>query len=145
TTTLSRQQHDYAAALFEREGVADRVELLLRDYRELDGTYDKLVSVEMVEAVGHQFYRRFFEACDRLLQPGGRGVIQSITIPDARYDRARKTVDFIMRHIFPGSCIPSIAALNAALADAGTLRIQIPEDLTPHYAATLRHWRHNLG
>jgi len=144
TTTLSRQQHDYAAALFEREGVADRIELLQRDYRDLDGRYNKIVSVEMIEAVGHQYYRAFFGACERLLAEGGRGVIQCITIPDARYDSARKTVDFIKKYVFPGSCIPSVAALNHAMAQSGPLRMAGLDDLTPHYATTLDSWRQNL-
>lgn len=146
TTTLSKQQHDYAAALFQREGVADRIELLRRDYRDLDGRYDKIVSVEMIEAVGHQFYRAFFAACDRLLAEHGRagGVIQCITIPDDRYDTARKTVDFIKKYVFPGSCIPSIAALNHAMVESGPLRMNRLDDLTPHYATTLRRWRQNI-
>jgi len=146
TTTLSQQQHDYAAALFEREGVADRIDLLQRDYRDLDGRYDKIVSVEMIEAVGHQYYRAFFTACDRLLADHGRarGVIQCITIPDDRYDSARKTIDFIKQYIFPGSCIPSLAALNRAMADTGPLRMTGLDDLTPHYATTLDRWRQNM-
>ncbi len=144
TTTLSQAQHDYARARFEQAGVSDRIELLRRDYRELAGTYTHLVSVEMIEAVGHAFYPRFFAACDRLLADGGRGVIQCITIPDARYDQARKTVDFIKRYVFPGSSIPSVEALDRAMAQAGPLRMAGLEDLTPHYATTLRHWRENL-
>ncbi|MFI4859237.1 MAG: class I SAM-dependent methyltransferase [Phycisphaerales bacterium JB063] len=144
TTTLSKQQHDYAHALFKREGVADHIELLQRDYRELDGRYSKIVSVEMIEAVGHQYYKSFFSACDRLLDSGGRGVIQCITIPDARYATACKTVDFIKKYIFPGSCIPSTAALNQAMRQSGPLRMSGLEDLTPHYATTLDRWRQNM-
>ena len=138
TTTLSQQQHDHAARLIAENDLGDRVTLLKRDYRELDGQYDKLVSVEMIEAVGHQFYGQFFAACQRLLKPTGRGVIQSITIPDDRYESARKCVDFIKKFIFPGSCIPSIGVLEQAMAQRSDLTITHHEELGPHYATTLK-------
>lgn len=144
TTTLSKEQHAYAAALFDRAGVSDRITLRLKDYRELSGQYDKLVSVEMIEAVGHQYYEAFFSACERLLTPAGRGAIQCITIPDNRYDTARKTVDFIKKYIFPGSCIPSVEVLDRAMQASSGLRMHTPEDLTPHYATTLERWYANM-
>lgn len=144
TTTLSRQQHDHAAQLIAEHGLSDRVELLLRDYRELDGQYDKLVSVEMIEAVGHAYYGRFFETCSRLLKPAGRGIIQTITIPDDRYDAARKCVDFIKKYIFPGSCIPCVGVLNQAMSASSDLSLTDHDELGPHYATTLRHWMDNL-
>jgi cyclopropane-fatty-acyl-phospholipid synthase len=124
--------------------VADRIELRMQDYRELTGQYDKLVSVEMIEAVGHKFYPAFFAACDRLLKPTGRGLIQAITIADQRYDAARKCIDFIKKYVFPGSCIPSITVLNQAMARGSSLRMTHLEDLTPHYATTLHHWHQRM-
>lgn len=144
TTTLSQQQHDHAERLIAENNLGDRVMLLKRDYRELTGQYDKLVSVEMIEAVGHQFYGQFFESCARLLKPTGRGVIQSITIPDDRYDAARKCVDFIKKYVFPGSCIPSIGVLRQAMSRTSGLELTHSEELGPHYATTLKHWADNL-
>lgn len=144
TTTLSQQQHDHAKQLIEQHGVGDRVRLLMSDYRELQGQYDKLVSVEMIEAVGHQYYGEFFGKCGQLLKPTGRGVIQAITIPDDRYDAARKCIDFIKKHIFPGSCIPSIGVMKDAMAKHSDLLITHHEELGQHYATTIRHWAHNL-
>jgi cyclopropane-fatty-acyl-phospholipid synthase len=144
TTTLSRQQHDHARKLIDDNRLGDRVTLLLRDYRELDGTYDKLVSVEMLEAVGHQFYGHFFETCAALLKPTGRGVIQTITIPDERYESARKCVDFIKKYVFPGSCIPSIGVLRETMRQRSALELTHFEELGPHYATTLKHWAENL-
>lgn len=144
TTTLSQQQHDHARKLIDENNLGDRVTLLLRDYRELTGQYDKLVSVEMIEAVGHQFYGQFFAACERLLKPTGRGVIQSITIPDHRYESARKCIDFIKKYVFPGSCIPSIGVLKQAMTQRSDLTISHHEALGPHYATTLRYWADNL-
>jgi cyclopropane-fatty-acyl-phospholipid synthase len=122
----------------------DRVTLLLQDYRDLSGSYDKLVSIEMIEAVGHQYYGEFFRRCDALLRPGGRALIQAITIADQHYERARDEVDFIKRYIFPGCCIPSVTALAQAMTTSSTLRIENLEDIGPHYATTLRLWRENL-
>ncbi len=144
TTTLSRQQHDYTAKLIAERGLGDRVRLLLRDYRELEGQYDKLVSVEMIEAVGHQYYGAFFDKCSALLKPTGRGIIQTITIPDARYESARKCVDFIKKYIFPGSCIPAIGVLRNAMTASSDLSMTHFEELGPHYATTLRRWADNL-
>jgi cyclopropane-fatty-acyl-phospholipid synthase len=144
TTTLSQQQYDHAAKLIDENDLRDRITLLKRDYRELDGQYDKLVSVEMIEAVGHQFYGKFFEACGRLLKPTGRGVIQTITIPDDRYESARKCVDFIKKYVFPGSCIPSIGVLRGAMARSSDLTLTHLEAFGTHYATTLRYWAENL-
>jgi cyclopropane-fatty-acyl-phospholipid synthase len=143
TTTISAEQHREATARVERAGLADRVTVLRRDYRDLEGRYDKLVSIEMVEAVGHEYLEEYFATCARLLAPDGLAAIQAITIQDRHYDRARREVDFIKREIFPGSCIPSIARLTEAARHTDLRLVQL-EDITPHYAETLRCWRENF-
>jgi cyclopropane-fatty-acyl-phospholipid synthase len=144
TTTISREQHALARQRIDAAGLADRITLRLDDYRDLDGRYDKLVSVEMIEAVGHQYFDTFFRRCSELLVPGGTMVLQSITIDDRQFAAARDSVDFIKRHIFPGCCIPSVTALAQSAAHASTLRIVDLEDIGPHYASTLAAWRRNL-
>jgi len=144
TTTISREQHRLAVERVAAAGLAHRVRVLLADYRDLEGRYDKLVSVEMVEAVGHEYLETFFAKCASLLRDDGLMLLQAITIADQRYDAARKSVDFIRKHIFPGSCIPSVSALTGAAARASDLKLFHLEDIGPHYAATLRQWRENL-
>jgi len=144
TTTISREQHAWARQRIDAAGLGDRITLLADDYRDLTGTYDKLVSIEMIEAVGHQYFDTFFRVCSDRLRPGGTMVLQAITIADQQYEAARDSVDFIKRHIFPGCCIPSIAAIAAAVARASQLRIVGVEDIGAHYATTLAHWRANL-
>jgi len=140
STTISRQQYEYTAAQIAAAGLADRVTLLQKDYRELQGQFDRLVSIEMIEAVGHRHLPTFFTACARLLNPDGIALLQAITVPDRVYPRYCKTPDFINRHVFPGGCCPSLAAMNAA-AVATDLALVDLEDLTPHYVLTLQHWR----
>jgi cyclopropane-fatty-acyl-phospholipid synthase len=144
TTTISRQQCERARERISAAGLADRVEVLLEDYRDLGGRYDKLVSIEMIEAIGHRQYETFFARCADRLAPGGRMLLQSITIADRHYARARDEVDFIKRYIFPGCCIPSLAALVQAASDGGSLRVEHVDDIGIHYAATLPAWRANL-
>lgn len=144
TTTISPSQHALAAERIRAAGLENRITLLLEDYRDISGSYDKLVSIEMIEAVGHQYYGEFFRRCVALLRPGGRALIQAITIADQHYARARDEVDFIKRYIFPGCCIPSVTALAQAMTASSTLRIENLEDIGPHYATTLRMWRENL-
>ncbi|TAJ19070.1 MAG: class I SAM-dependent methyltransferase [Planctomycetota bacterium] len=144
TTTISRQQHAYAAQRFARAGLGGRVTLLDADYRRLEGRYDKLVSVEMIEAVGSAYLDEFFARCGALLAPRGRMVLQAITISDQHHDQALRSVDFIQRHIFPGCYIPSVAALASSVARTSDLRIVALEDIGPHYARTLADWRRNL-
>jgi len=144
TTTISREQHAMARARIDAAGLGDRITLLGDDYRDLRGTYDKLVSIEMIEAVGHQYYDTYFRCCSNVLKPGGLMLLQAITIADQQYEAARDSVDFIKRHIFPGCCIPSIAAISASVARASELRIVGLEDIGPHYATTLAHWRASL-
>ncbi len=144
TTTISKEQHAFAVERIERAGLGDRVEVLLQDYRDLRGQFSKIVSVEMIEAVGARHYGTFFETCARLLQPGGALAMQAITIHDAHFERARRAVDFIQRHIFPGSCIPSVTALSQAASSSSDLRPVHMEDTGSHYVPTLRQWRDAL-
>lgn len=144
TTTISRAQHELAQVRIARAGLADRVTVLLADYRDLGGTYDKVVSVEMIEAIGAAQYETFFRACAARLAPGGLLALQAITMPERRYEAHRREVDFIKRHVFPGSNIPSIGALVGAAGRASDLDLRHLEDFTPHYARTLAAWRRNL-
>ena len=141
TTTISKEQHDLASKRIADAGLSDRVTLLLEDYRDLDGRYDKLVSIEMVEAIGHQYLDSYMRKCASLLKDDGLAVIQAITIEDHRYRQALNSVDFIKRHIFPGSFIPCVSAMVDAAGHAGELRLLNLEDIGPSYALTLRHWR----
>ncbi len=141
TATISAEQYEAARIRVREAGLAGRIEVILCDYRRLRGTYDKLVSIEMIEAVGHQYWDTYFACCTRLLKPQGLMLLQSIVIADRAYERARRSVDFIKAHIFPGSCLPSVAALNRSLAAATDMRLLHLEDIGPHYARTLRAWR----
>jgi cyclopropane-fatty-acyl-phospholipid synthase len=144
TTTISGRQHELAARRIAEAGLSERITLLKQDYRDLTGTFDKLVSIEMIEAVGHHFLNEFFRACSERLKPDGLMLLQAITIRDQVFDWHKKNVDFIKRYIFPGSCIPSLAAIAESVARATDLRMFHLEDITPHYVTTLRHWRENL-
>jgi cyclopropane-fatty-acyl-phospholipid synthase len=144
TTTISRAQHDWARRRIQEEGLEDRIELLLRDYRDLEGQYDKLVSIEMIEAVGHQYFETFFRVCDERLADHGRAAIQCITIQDDLYEQATKNVDFIKRYIFPGGCLPSLAVIDEITRSSTRLAPSSSEDITSHYAETLRRWRTRL-
>ena len=141
TTTISKEQHAFAEAAIREQGLEDRVTLLLKDYRELDGEYDKLVSIEMIEAVGHRFHDTFFAKCAELLRPDGQMLLQAITIADQQYERYKKGVDFINRYIFPGGCLTSVTGMTDSLTRVTDLRAVHVEDIGPHYATTLRHWR----
>lgn len=141
TTTISRRQYELARERVQRAGVGDRVTLLLEDYRDLSGQYDKLVSIEMIEAIGHQYLDTYFAKLGSLLAPHGAALVQAITIEDHRYERALTDIDFIKRWIFPGSFIPSNAAMLGAVARSSDLRLTHLEDIGPSYALTLRAWR----
>ena len=141
TTTISREQHDLATERVAAAGLQDRITLLLQDYRDLDGTFDRAVSIEMIEAIGHQYLDTYFAKVASLLKPDGQALIQAITIEDHRYAQALKSVDFIKRHIFPGSFIPSVAAMTGAIGRASDLRLFNLEDIGPSYALTLKAWR----
>jgi cyclopropane-fatty-acyl-phospholipid synthase len=144
TTTISDEQHRYADNRFRTAGLENRISLLQKDYRDLHGEFDRLVSIEMIEAVGHHFYDAFFQCCHRLLKDDGLMALQAITIGDHMYERHQRSVDFIKRYIFPGSCIPSVTAISNAIAGSTDLRMIHLEDITPHYARTLREWRHKF-
>lgn len=144
TTTISQQQYDRCIQLVKKKGVEDRVTVLKKDYREMTGTYDKLVSIEMIEAVGHQYLNEYMATCSKLLKENGVMLIQAITINDQFYDQAVNSVDFIKRYIFPGSFIPSVSAIMDAMKHHTNLRLFHLEDITPHYAETLKHWRANF-
>lgn len=140
TATISEEQCRYARAAVARAGLETQITVLLSDYRDLEGQYDKLISIEMVEAVGHQFLDGYFECCRTLLKPTGLAVIQAITIEDHRYQQALHSVDFIKRYIFPGSFIPCVSVLATSAAKA-QLRLVSLEDIGTSYALTLHHWR----
>ena len=141
TTTISREQYDYACARVVEEGLEKQITLLCEDYRALKGEYDKLVSIEMIEAVGHEFYKNYFECCTKLLKRDGKMVIQAITIADQRYQQARDSVDYIKRYIFPGGCLPSVAVIADHVASDTDMQIVHLRDITDDYALTLAHWR----
>ena len=141
TTTISEQQHDMAKQRIIEAGLEDKITLLMEDYRDLQGTYDKLVSIEMIEAVGHQYLDTYFAKCSSLLKPEGIMLIQSITIADQQYDQAIKSVDFIQRFIFPGGFIPSVSAITHSVKQSTDMRLFQLEDIGPHYATTLYDWR----
>ncbi len=136
--TLSPAQAELARRRVAAAGLADRVEIRLQDFREVEGTFTKAASIEMIEAIGERLLPTFFETVDRVLAPGGRACVQSILIPDARYRRYRSSPDWIERHVFPGCLIPSLGALTQA---AGPLRIHNVEHLGCHYGETLARWR----
>jgi cyclopropane-fatty-acyl-phospholipid synthase len=144
TTTLSRQQFDYTRRLIEREGLGDRITLLLEDYRDLGGRYDKLVSIEMIEAVGWKDFPTFFERCSSLLEPDGTMLLQAIAIDDRAYEVEKRSASFIRQMIFPDACLPSLEVISNCVAGQTDMRFIGLEDITAHYVPTLRAWRSNL-
>ncbi len=141
TTTISDAQYDFAKNRIEQAGLSNQITLLKADYRTLKGQFDKLVSVEMIEAVGHEYFGTFFETCSSLLKADGKMLIQAITIADARYEKYRKSLDFIQKYIFPGGCLPSIAVISAHMSERTDMVISDIEDIGLHYARTLHDWR----
>tara|TARA_R110002096_G_scaffold379_17_gene2414 strand:+ start:11635 stop:12930 length:1296 start_codon:yes stop_codon:yes gene_type:complete len=144
TTTISEEQYAHTQEQVEDAGLSDKITLLKHDYRELSGQYDKLVSIEMIEAVGHQYFDTFFAKCSGLLKDDGEMLIQAITISDQRFNSAKTEVDFIKRYIFPGSCIPSVNAISHSLTQSGDLRITNMDDIGTHYARTLNEWKRSF-
>jgi cyclopropane-fatty-acyl-phospholipid synthase len=144
TLTISQRQLEHCRARFEREGISDRAEVRFCDYRKAEGSYDKIVSIEMIEAVGHEFLGAFFATCDRLLKPDGLVIIQGITIPDQRYEAYRRGCDWIQKHVFPGALLPSLTAMCDALTRHTNLVVEDVENIGIHYSRTLREWRDAL-
>lgn len=145
TTTISQKQYQYARAQVEAAGLQDRITLLDQDYRQLTGRYDKLVSLEMIEAVGHEYLDSYFRQCDRLLKPDGLMLLQAITIADQRYEAYRRGVDFIQKYIFPGGALPSVARLTGEVARSTELVLRHLDDFGVDYARTLQHWRERFN
>ena len=141
TTTISRRQYELAKQRIAEAGLSDRVELLLEDYRKLTGTYDKIASIEMFEAVGFEFYDEFFGTCDKLLKPDGTMLLQTITMLDQKFRTYRKRTDWIQKHIFPGSELASVSEIFSSLARATSMALYQAEDMGAHYARTLAEWR----
>jgi cyclopropane-fatty-acyl-phospholipid synthase len=143
-TTISAQQHELAAQRIRAAGLEDRVTLLLEDYRSLEGSFDKLVSIEMIEAVGWQYFDTFFRRCASLLKPGGSMLLQAITIDERAYHVEKAKRSFANTHIFPGGCLPSLRVISRSVARVTDLRPVALEDITAHYVRTLRCWRENF-
>ena len=139
--TISDAQYEYARERIQKEGLEDRVEILMQDYREVRGLFDRIVSIEMLEAVGHRYFETFFECCDRLLKPGGIMALQFISIPDRRYDQYRKGHDWIRKHVFPGGELPSLAVVMQSLARRTCFNVQSVDNIGQDYARTIRDWR----
>ena len=141
TTTISREQYAKAIERVGSEGLSGQVEVLYQDYRELTGKFNKLVSIEMIEAVGHQYYDEFFSRCSELLTQDGAMLLQAITIGEQDFDYHKNHVDFIRKYVFPGGCLPSVAALSQSVGRVTNMRMLHQQDITPHYVKTLQHWR----
>ena len=144
TTTISQEQFEVARQRIDAAGLEKRITLLQQDYRDLTGQFDKLASIEMIEAVGHRYLDRYLQQCGRLLRPDGSLVLQAIVMPERGYERYLKSVDFIQRYVFPGGCLPSLAAILGSAGRTTDLRFVHAEDFAPHYAETLRRWRQNF-
>ncbi|MDX9676507.1 class I SAM-dependent methyltransferase [Pseudomonas neuropathica] len=144
TTTLSKEQYAFTAQRIEQLGLQDRVTLLLKDYRDLTGEYDKLVSIEMIEAVGHRFLPTYFKQCAQLLKSNGLMLIQAITIREQRYEQAKRGVDFIQRYIFPGGALPCVQKMLEVVGRDTDMNLLHMEDFGLHYARTLRLWHENF-
>ncbi len=141
TTTVSAEQYEYARRRVVEAGLDDRITVLCEDYRDLRGSYDKLVSIEMIEAVGHDWYKSYFRQCSKLLKPEGLMVLQAITMVDQRYEQARDSVDFIKRYVFPGGCLPSLEVIGRHIARDTDMQTIALRDITADYARTLACWR----
>ncbi len=141
TTTISRQQYEYSVEWISRLGLEDRIELLFEDYRRLQGQFDKIVSIEMFEAVGVKHYDEYFKTCDRLLRKNGVMLLQTININDRVFDAYRRSCDWIQKYIFPGAELASLSQICQSVARCTSLQLYHAEDIGMHYAATLRAWR----
>ena len=144
TTTISKEQFQYVTDLVLKLGLDQKITVLFQDYRQLTGSYDKLVSIEMIEAVGHQYFSEYFKVCSNLVKPKGLFFLQAITIAEDRYLSARNSVDFIKKYIFPGCCIPSLGVILKNIGDNTDYNVVKIEDITLDYAKTLKKWRENF-
>ncbi len=140
TFTISKEQFKFAKEHFEKEGLSDKIEIVFDDYRNIKGKYDKIVSIEMLEAVGHEFMPGYFKKCHEVLKENGLLALQVITSPDARYHEIRKSVDFIQKHIFPGSLLPSVARINECVNKTSNMNLFDIKDIGIDYAITLKLW-----
>jgi cyclopropane-fatty-acyl-phospholipid synthase len=145
TITISEEQYKFAKEKIREENLSDKIEILLQDYRTMNGRFDKIVSIEMIEAVGDKFLETYFNTCTELLKPNGILALQAITCPDTRYKNLRKGVDWIQKHIFPGSLIPSVGAINKAINSVSDLTLVDLKDIGNHYALTLAAWREQFN
>jgi cyclopropane-fatty-acyl-phospholipid synthase len=145
TITISKEQYDYAKNRIEQEGLNDLIDIRFQDYREVQGQFDKIVSIEMLEAVGHEFLKPYFQKCHELLKTNGIFSFQVITSPDSRYDEFRKGVDWIQKHIFPGSLLPSVGEMNKVINKVGNMHMIKMLDMGPMYARTLHMWFENFN
>ena len=139
--TISKEQYDWARSQVAQAGLENRIDIILCDYRDHQGTYDRVVSIEMIEAVGHEFLGEYFRKIQDFLHPDGAALLQAITMPDQRYEQYLEGCDFIQRYIFPGSCVPSLSAITDSVRKRTDLKLVDIEDIAPHYATTLRLWR----
>lgn len=144
TVTISQEQFDWADGLRRSENLEHLIDLRLLDYRKLEGQFDKIVSIEMLEAVGHEHFDAFFGKCSELLAPNGLAALQVITFPDARYEAMRRDVDFIQKHVFPGGLLPSVSAMLSSIGRTGDLMLADLFEFGPSYAKTLLHWADNF-
>jgi len=144
TTTISDAQYAYAEARIKELGLTEQITLLKKDYRDLTGSFDKVVSIEMIEAVGYEFLPSFFKQCNDRLKPGGKLLIQAITIADQRFDSYKSNVDFIQKYIFPGGFLPSINILSQHITEHSELVVESLSDIGLDYAKTLNDWRKNF-
>jgi cyclopropane-fatty-acyl-phospholipid synthase len=141
TTTISRAQHELASERVRAAGLEDRITILLQDYRDLEGTYDRLVSIEMIEAVGWQYFDTYFKACDRLLADDGLFLLQAITVDDRLYEMEKASQSFANTHVFPGGCLPSLKRIADSIGTVTEMREIWLDDITAHYPPTLADWR----
>ncbi len=142
--TISEEQQKSATEKVKAAGLSDKIKIVLEDYRTIKGQYDRIISIEMLEAVGAQFYDAYFRQVHRLLKPDGMVALQVITCPDSRFEELRRGVDWIQKHIFPGSLLPSVGAMNNAINNTGDLTLIDVKDFGQHYARTLATWRENF-
>ena len=140
TTTISAKQFDFVSSMVRQKNLTDKIKVVCKDYRDLEGTFDKLVSIEMIEAVGHQFLKTFFKKCGGLLKPHGKAMIQAITVPDKDYSRYRRSTDFIQQFVFPGGCLPSLQAIKQA-TEHTELKLVNTTNFSSDYFRTLSEWR----